>query len=199
MILALLTTMNSKGKVHVVDGSKCVLDCSPDKQEPDHPRVFRGPVWDQIKTEYGAGGGVQGAGRDAQIFRREGSEPPGGWQWCEKCTSIPRSALSHPQASICLCSDVMARLRSEQQRGELESRLDVAWRRVAEGGGEWRRLPPREGLVGLSCLHLQQSEHGRVVSKFHPPLGGQAHVLGQVVHSSCTETKRKENHTSDRW
>lgn len=34
MILALLTTMNSKVKVHVVDGSKCVLDCSHDKQEP---------------------------------------------------------------------------------------------------------------------------------------------------------------------
>lgn len=34
MILALLTTMNSKVKVHVVDGSKCVLDCSHDKKEP---------------------------------------------------------------------------------------------------------------------------------------------------------------------
>lgn len=34
MILALLTTMNSKVKVHVVDGSKCVLDCSHDKEEP---------------------------------------------------------------------------------------------------------------------------------------------------------------------
>lgn len=33
MILALLTTMNSKVKVHVVDGSKCVLDCSHDKEE----------------------------------------------------------------------------------------------------------------------------------------------------------------------
>lgn len=34
MILALLTTMNSKVKVHVDDGSKCVLDCSHDKEEP---------------------------------------------------------------------------------------------------------------------------------------------------------------------
>lgn len=46
---------------------------------------------------------------------------------------------------------------------------------VCGGGG---------ALVGLSCLHLQQSQHGRVVSQFHPPLGGQADVLGQVVNSS---------------
>lgn len=32
MMLAVLTTMNSKVKVHVVDGSKCVLDCSHDKK-----------------------------------------------------------------------------------------------------------------------------------------------------------------------
>lgn len=43
MILALLTTMNSKVKVHVVDGSKCVLDCSHDKDKPGprRPTIFR--------------------------------------------------------------------------------------------------------------------------------------------------------------
>lgn len=46
----------------------------------DYPRVFWGPVWPsgQNKTGFGAGVGVQGAGRDAQILRREGAEPPGG-------------------------------------------------------------------------------------------------------------------------
>lgn len=37
--------------------------------------------------------------------------------------------------TVKLCANVMVRLQSEQQRGELEleSRLDGAWRRVAEG------------------------------------------------------------------
>lgn len=68
-----------------------------------------------------------------------------------------------------------------------------------EHGGRWQREEESGAgcvlggaLVGLSRLHLQQSQHGRVVSKFHPPLGRQAHVLGQVVHSSCTETKRQK-------
>ena len=51
MILALLTTMKSKVKVHVVDGSKCVLDCSHEKEEagPRRPTILGcssgGPVW----------------------------------------------------------------------------------------------------------------------------------------------------------
>lgn len=93
----------------------------------------------------------------------------------------------------------MAGLQSEQQRGELEleSRLDGAWKRVAEGRGEWCRVVSRDALVGLSRLHLQQSQHGRVVSKFHPPLGGQAHVLSQVVNGSYKDRGKK--HMSDRW
>lgn len=60
MILALLTTMNSKVKVHVVDGSKCVLDCSHDKEEPGSRQptnlglsgVLSGPL---SKTKQGLG------------------------------------------------------------------------------------------------------------------------------------------------
>lgn len=46
----------------------------------DHPWVFWGPVWpsELNKTGFGAGEGVQGAGREAQRLRREGTEPPGG-------------------------------------------------------------------------------------------------------------------------
>lgn len=54
--------MNSKVKVYVVDGSKCVLDCRHDKKEPRPrwPSVLRGtwgPVWRsaQNKTESEAG------------------------------------------------------------------------------------------------------------------------------------------------
>ena len=38
--------------------------------------------------------------------------------------------------------------------------------------------------VGLSRLHLEEPQHGRVVAQLHPALGGQTHVLCQVVHSS---------------
>lgn len=70
------------------------------------------------------------------------------------------------------------------------------WQRAEESGAG--RVP--RASVGLSRLHLQQSQHGRVVSELHPPLGGQAHVLSQVVHSSYTETERqKKQDTSDRW
>lgn len=144
------------------------------------------------------GWGKYKAGRDTQILRRQGAEPPGGWQWCEKFSSTPQGALSHPQVSLSLvhseavrlCADVMAGLQSEQQKLELESRHDGVWRRVAEGDGERCRMR-LQALVGLSRLHLQQSQHGRVVSKFHPPLGGQAHVLSQVVYGSYTETGKK--------
>lgn len=72
MILALLTTMNSKVKVHVVDGSKCVPDCSHDKER--HPRLIWGPVWpSENKTVFGAGVGGQEAGSNTQRLRREGT------------------------------------------------------------------------------------------------------------------------------
>lgn len=64
------------------------------------------------------------------------------------------------------------------------SRLYGTWRRrEGRGAGERRAC---EASVGLSRLHLQQSQHGRVVPELHPALGGQAHVLGQVVHGSWT-------------
>lgn len=90
-----------------------------------HPWVFWGPVWpsELNKTGFGAGEGVQGAGREAQRLRREGTEPPGGWQWRETFSSIPQIALSHSQASLsllhseatCLCADVMAGGRARVQ------------------------------------------------------------------------------------
>lgn len=52
------------------------------------------------------------------------------------------------------------------------------------GAGEGRACG---ASVGLSRLHLQQSQHGRVVSELHPTLGGQAHVFSQVVHGSWAE------------
>lgn len=75
---------------------------------------------------------------------------------------------------------------------------------LMEHGGGWQRAEESGAgcvpgaLVGLTRLHLQQSQHGRVVSKFHPPLGGQAHVLSQVVYGSCTGTKRQEKNTHTR-
>lgn len=58
MILALLTTMNSKVKVQVVDGSKCVLECSHDKEESgakssDRLWVVWGPVWPSEQNKQG--------------------------------------------------------------------------------------------------------------------------------------------------
>ena len=85
MKLALLTTMNSKVKVHVVDGSKCVLDGSHDKEKPGSRQptflgssgVLSGPL---SKTKRGLDQGlrVQGVGRGAQRLRREGAGQPGG-------------------------------------------------------------------------------------------------------------------------
>lgn len=64
MILALLTTMNSKVKVHVVDGSGCVLDCSHDKEgagprRPTIPKCFRVLSGLLRKTNQGLGLGME--------------------------------------------------------------------------------------------------------------------------------------------
>lgn len=39
--------------------------------------------------------------------------------------------------------------------------------------------------VSLSCLHLQKSQHRRMIGQLHPPLSRETHILGQVVHSGC--------------
>lgn len=45
-----------------------------------------------------------------------------------------------------------------------------------------------EGVsVSLSCLHLQKSQHRRMVGQLHPPLSRETHILGQVVHGGCRE------------
>lgn len=95
------------------------------------------------------------------------------------------------------CADVVwsdCRASSREASWSWRPDLDGS---VVEGGGGRRRVVQGAGeaggdepLVGLSRLHLQQSQHGRVVPEFHPPLGGQAHVLRQVVHRSCKDTKR---------
>lgn len=78
MKLAFLTTMNSKVKVYVVDGSKCVLDCRHDKEEPRprRPSVLRGSgvlSGFLIKTKQGLGLGQ----KHTQILRRQGAQLPG--------------------------------------------------------------------------------------------------------------------------
>lgn len=80
---ASLTTMNSKVKVHV-DGSKCVLGCRHDKEEPGAetaacPRLFWVLSGSLSKTKQGLGlGRKYKAGRDTPTVRRQGAEPPGG-------------------------------------------------------------------------------------------------------------------------
>ncbi len=129
--------------------------------------------WAWQKWDLGAGVGVQVAGRDAQ------------WQWWEKFSSIPQRALSHPQASLSLVCRESSREASWGWSPDLME-YGGGWQRAVESGAG--RVPVVS--VCLSCLHLQQSQHCWVVSEFHPPLGGQAHVLSQVVYRSCTETKR---------
>lgn len=98
MILALLTTMNSKVKVHVVDGSKCVLDCRHDKEEPGQggqPSSGRLGAClalcasEQNKTGFGAGLRVHGAAKDTRRFRIEATEPPGGDNGVKSLVSFP--------------------------------------------------------------------------------------------------------------
>lgn len=88
MILALLTTMNSKVKVHVVDGSGCVLDCSHDKKKgagprpPTIPECFRVLSGLLRKTNQGWGWGWSTGSRQ----RCQGMEKTGcraAW-WREK-------------------------------------------------------------------------------------------------------------------
>jgi len=42
-----------------------------------------------------------------------------------------------------------------------------------------------EASVSLSCLHLEESQHCRMIAQLHPSLSRQTHVLGQIVHSGC--------------
>lgn len=183
MGLASLTTMNSKVKVHVVDGSKCVRDCGPTEMSPcrggRRSLVVLGILsgfWrekNELGQNFETGAKVPRAGRDTQISRGQGAEPSGSWGGCGK---FPRSLVTSAGVAFSGCT---ARLRA----GELKSTHDGVWRRAEEGDRQLCRVR-LEALVGLSCLHLQQSQHGRVVSEFHPPLGGQADVLSQVVYSS---------------
>lgn len=78
MILAFLTTMNSKVKVHVVDGSKCVLDCSHDKEEPGPSRptscrsaeVLSGPLRKKQNRVWGRGRRTRSRQRRPKIAKR---------------------------------------------------------------------------------------------------------------------------------
>lgn len=149
--------------------------------------------------------------KDAQYLRRCCGKLPGGWQWREKFSSLPRRAFFFFTPTSVTSNWFTERWCHGQaiSRKKASWSPDVmgAWRRG--GGGLERRgagCVPRT-LVGLSGLHLQQSQHGWVVAKFHPPLSGQAHVLSQVVHSSYTQTNRQRErknraHVSvhtDRW
>lgn len=211
MILVFFNYYEQQGQSTCVDGSKCVLDCSHDKEDPRpsqpticrSPEVLSGPL-SKTKQGFGAEVGVQGAGRDAQscgetvqsclvVHKGVKTLVPFPEEPCHT-VSLP---LVHSEAA-CLCADVMAGLQSEQQSGAGAG--VQTWWRMEEGGrgrGEGSGVRPR-ALVGLSRLHLKQAQHGWVVPKFHPPLGGQAHVLSQVVYSSCAETKGQKG-KSDRW
>lgn len=158
---ALLTTMNSKVKVHV-DGSKCVLGCRHDREEPGprRPSVL-GCSGSRLaflsKTKQGLGLGQEyEAGGDTQTVRGRGAEPPpAAPRWRERFWIVPRGASSKKPASVpllwcareaaCLCADVMAwfaEQAAERSKLELESRHDGVWRRVAGGDGERHRTCP---------------------------------------------------------
>lgn len=146
MILALLTTMNSKVKVHVIDGSKCVLDRSHDKEEPGPSRpsncrsaeVLSGPL---SKTTQGLGLGQEdeeqeGMPRNCEASVQSRLVVDNG---VKSLVPFPEAAPCHTrQASLpvahggaaCLRADVMTGLQNEL---DLESRHDEAWQEVAEG------------------------------------------------------------------
>lgn len=95
-------------------------------------------MWPSELNKQGLGVGQQYIleAKVPRVLRSNDAEPPGGWKRFKKFTSILQSGLSHPRVTF---SDVMAELQSKWQRGELESGLDGAWRKVAEGETETGR------------------------------------------------------------
>lgn len=148
------------------------------------PRQPSIPGWSEVSTGFSERERERG---------KQGAEPPGGRRLNQKFSSVPPLSLVTP-TSVFLSAKT-ARWRADVTAGAAESRLDGIWRSVREGAGEWGRAC-EWASVGLSRLHLQQSQHGRVVPQLHPALGGQAHVFSQVVHGSWAE---RQNSQSDRW
>lgn len=137
------------------------------ESKPTRIRHPRGPVWAL---------GAEKALRIGDCLKKRLNSPkaslsPMSWRGRREATWSPDLMKSVKQAE------------AEAEAGETERQ------EVEDASGA--------SLVGLSRLHLQQPEHCRVVPEFHPPLGGQAHVLSQVVHGSCTENseKRGKKHT----
>lgn len=166
--------MNSEVKVHVVDGSKFVQEGAAGRR-----RRRSGNWLFAVGGEVGVGGNVE-----EEVDRRpegEGERPRSSVVVEEVAKSpVPQEPRVSPVSR--------SRLRRAEEGGggrrkvtDGSAKWAASW---GEPGGALRVWGEGAALVGLSCLHLQQSQHGRVVSQFHPPLGGQADVLGQVVNSS---------------
>lgn len=141
--------------------------------------------------------------RRGQRCPKSGKKGCRGARWCEKFSSIPeKRLLTLSSASLWyrekprLCSP-MSWPSCRASSGETSRSCSPD---LMEHGGGWQRAERRrvQGLVSLSRLHLQQPQHGRVVSELHPPLGGQADVFSQVVYSSYAPTKKRKE-TLDRW